>query len=134
MLSVLTGWGLSERIAKLIAYVGIPLLILAAVGVGLWWLRHDAYGDGERHERAAWEAKAAEMARQAAELQRRADQLRQAAEQQDEARIATNRKEVDDAVKNIPDQGTSARQRARACLELRRQGKSSAACQPQPAG
>ena len=133
IVSTLMGWGLGSRAAKLIAYAGIPLLILAAVGGGLWFLRHDAYNDGKRDERAAWEAKATELARQAAILQRRADQLRQSAEQLDRARIARNRQEVNDALRNVADQATSDRQRIRACIELRRQGQNPPACQSQPA-
>lgn len=133
MIATLMGWGLGARAAKLIAYVGIPLLILAVVGGGIWFLRHDAYNDGQRDERAAWEIKAAEMKALAEKLQRHADTLRQAASDLDKTRIATNRKEVDDATRNIPDQGTSARQHTRACIELRRQGQNPPACQPKPA-
>lgn len=132
MIATLMGWGIGSRAAKLIAYVGIPLLILAAIAGSVWFLRHDAYKDGQRDERAAWELKAAEMKALAEKLQRKADQLRQTAEQADRSRIATNRKEVDDATRNIPDQGTSDRQRTRACIELRRQGQNPPACQSQP--
>lgn len=133
MIATLMGWGLGARAAKLVAYVAIPLLILAVIGGGIWFLRHDAYSDGKRDERAAWELKAAEMKALAEKLQRKADQLRQAAEQADRTRIATNRQEVDNAVSKIPDQRTSPRQHARACLELRRQGQNPPACQSQPA-
>jgi hypothetical protein len=40
MIAFLTGLGASPRIAKAIAYAGVPLLILAA----LWWAL-DSYGD-----------------------------------------------------------------------------------------
>lgn len=40
MITFLTGLGASQGIAKAIAYVGVPLLILAA----LWWAL-DSYGD-----------------------------------------------------------------------------------------
>lgn len=133
MIATLMGWGLSSRIAKLVAYVAVPLLILAVIGGGIWFLRHDAYKDGQRDERAAWELKAAEMKALAEKLQRKADQLRQTAEELDQARIARNRQEIDNALRNIPDQRTSPRQHARACIELRRQGQNPPACQSQPA-
>ena len=88
---------------------------------------------GKASERAAWEAKAAEMKIRAEQMQRTADNLRLNAEALQRAANARNRQEVDNAVRNIPDQGTSPRQHARACLELRRQGQNPPACQPQPA-
>jgi len=87
--------------------------------------------EGKRSERAAWEAKAARAQAEAERRQREADRQRHEAEQADRARIQNNRQEVDNAVQDIGDQPTSARQRARACLELRRQA--AAAGQPEPA-
>lgn len=107
---------------------------LFAVLVALWLWGNGRYHAGERHERAAWEAKSAEMKAQAEQLQRMAGDLRNRAETLQRAALARNRQEVDNALRDIPDQGVSARQRARACIELRRQGQNPAACQPQPAG
>jgi uncharacterized protein YlxW (UPF0749 family) len=82
------------------------------------------------------QGKSAERARQAnaertqLERERTADSNLNQVKQKQEATIAANRKEVDDAVAHIPDQAPSARQRARACLELRRQGAAPAACGP----
>jgi hypothetical protein len=66
----------------------------------------------------------ARAARKQAERERTADRNLGRARQVQEAAIITNRKEVDDATAPIPDQPPSARQRARACVELRRQGGS----------
>lgn len=121
--------GLGEQLAKIL---GIAVPIALAVGA-LLWLRADAYSDGVSAERGKWQAKAAEMAIVAGQLQRRADQLRQEREEFQRAQIARNRQEVDNAVRNIPDQAVSPRQHARACLELRRQGENPPACQSRPA-
>ena len=56
MIAMLMGWGLSSKVAKIVGYVAIPLLILAVIGGGIWFLRHDAYKDGKRDEAAAWQA------------------------------------------------------------------------------
>lgn len=53
--------------------------------------------------------------------------------QKDRDDIATKQRmqEIDNATRNIPDQAPSARQRARACVELRREAKQRG--KPQPA-
>lgn len=58
MISLLLKLGLSDKVAKLVAYVGIPLLILAAFYMAL-----DAYGDarfdaGKDQADRAWQAAA----------------------------------------------------------------------------
>lgn len=54
----------------------------------------------------------------------------------DEAAARLRQQEIDNATKNIPDQAPSARQRARACVELVRQAKAAGqpipACEPAP--
>jgi hypothetical protein len=123
-------------VKRFLAAIPAPLWfgLAALLVLFLVWRWHigevaDARAEGRDTERAAWVARSEEIKAMAAALQRSADQLRAAAETRDRARIATNRKEVDDATRNIPDQGTSARQRARACIELRRRGQDSPACQ-----
>lgn len=41
---------------------------------------------------------------------------------EDDQAAAARQKELDDATRNLPDQAPTARQRSRACLEIRRQG------------
>lgn len=129
---MIIGW-----VAKYVGAKFAPFLVwglaIAALFGALWWLRHDAYGDGKRAERAAWEQKSLRLQAEANRLQRIADQLRTAAAAADAARITRQRQEVENAIANIPDQRTSPRQHARACLELRRQGQNPPACQSQPA-
>lgn len=45
MIALLLRLGLSEKLAKIVAYIGIPLLILAA-----FYLALDAYGDSRERE------------------------------------------------------------------------------------
>lgn len=112
---------------------GVPdfvtrILAAVAIVIGAFML---GQCQGRSAERTAWEAKAAAIAAKAVKIQRAADDLRRKAEQLDRDRITSNRKEVDDALSGIPDQAPTARQRARACLELRRQA--AAAGKPLPA-
>jgi sRNA-binding protein len=86
--------------------------------------------DGRKSERSAWEAKIARNQVEAERKARAADEQRRAQQARDEKKIADNRKEVDDATAPIPDQAPSARQRARACLELRRQAAASGSPPP----
>lgn len=56
MIALLTGWGLGKRAAQLIAYVGLPVLLIGAALLAL-----DAWGDGRYragrdYEKAAWQA------------------------------------------------------------------------------
>jgi hypothetical protein len=73
MIALLTGWGLSKLWARLIAYVGIPLLVL-----GLVWLWLNAYGDrrydeGIAAERSAWVEASEKLKQQAAASATKAD-------------------------------------------------------------
>lgn len=77
--------------------------------------------DGKRIARAGQKAAVAQARARQAERERAADANLTATRQQQSAAIVAARKEVDDATAHIPDQAPSARQRARACLELRRQ-------------
>lgn len=117
-------------------FLGLPawvhrVLLGALIGIAVLaviiWLRSDAVSD----ERAA--VLAATQAAQIAQndRERQADQNRRDAEAA--ARVAADQRkqEINDATRNLPDQAPSARQRARVCVELRRQA--AAAGRPQPA-
>lgn len=86
--------------------------------------------DGRSSERARLQADQAKASLEQAGRDRAADSNLNQAKQQQEAAIAADRKEVDDATAHIPDQAPSARQRARACLELRRQSADRGAAPP----
>ncbi|MFN3473584.1 MAG: hypothetical protein ACK4ZW_06010 [Blastomonas sp.] len=108
---------LDDIIGKWKLCAGLAALVILACNL--------SYCTGRKHgrdtERASWQAKAAKAekaAQRASEAANaRDEQLRQTGRD-----IITKRKELDDAVANLPDQGPSARQRARICAELRRQG------------
>ena len=80
----------------------------------------------EERQAAAQQRARAEMATQ----ERAADEARRKLEADALSRITVSRKEVDNATAQIPDGAPSARQRARACHELRRTGRldANAAC------
>jgi predicted lipid-binding transport protein (Tim44 family) len=73
MIAMLMGFGLSSRIAKLIAYVAVPLLIALVI-----WLALDAYGDsryreGKKDEAAAWQEASDKLKAKAAATATKAD-------------------------------------------------------------
>jgi uncharacterized protein HemX len=104
--------GVSQRFAK---FAVIAALISAlVVGLGVAKCAYD------RSVIKAHEAKA-EMKQ--AKRERKADANLQTAKSRDEAASQQRREEIDNATRNFPDQAPSARQRARACVELRRQAQ-----------
>jgi len=86
--------------------------------------------DGQKTERHAWERKIEQDKAAQAIRERQADfeLQKERAGATDEARA--RQKEIDDATRNLPDQGLTARQRARACAELRRQAQAAGWDQP----
>lgn len=122
--------GLGEKGARLASIGLLAFVAVAALAFVVMRIRADAVRD----ERAR-----VELVRQAAELAQRANE--RAAEDMRRRELAAERRlseqrrrEIDDATRNIPDQGLSARQRAILCVELRRQGAPerdlAAACGP----
>jgi hypothetical protein len=98
MIATLVGWGMSERIAKIVAYVGIPLLILLA-----FYLALDAYGDsryreGKKDADAAWVAASDKLIKQAQSAGTKADTAA-AARQADFAAKQEDEKDRIDAAK-----------------------------------
>lgn len=77
---------------------------------------------GQKAERSAWQAKIARIEAESAEKQRVADKAVFDARAKDAAQIIAERTEVDHALQNLPDATPSARQHARGCLQLVRQG------------
>ena len=112
--------GIPPRFAKIAVIAG--LVVLLVVGLGAAKCAYDR-SVIERHA-------AAEKAKQA-KRERRADTNLERQKDADEAAAAARQREIDNATRNIPDQAPSARQRARACLELVRQAE--AAGKPKPA-
>jgi hypothetical protein len=110
-------------------YVRIGLGVLAAAALlmlAVKCVRDDAAGDERARQAAQIERdKAAQRQRETT-----AEQTRRADEAQSRAAADQRRKEIDDATRNIPDQAPSARQRSRACVELRRQAEAAGRADP----
>lgn len=93
--------------------------IIAACGL--------SYCAGERtgraDERALWEAEVAEIRADRDKAMSRAAELDELLAASTDASIIERRKELDDATEELPDQGLSARQCARARQQLQREGR-----------
>jgi hypothetical protein len=103
----------------------IPWQVWAAIGaaVALFFYTNFIDSRATERERLAWVEKVADIRkeRDAANVKAiEADTLMAAAS---ELLIQQERREIDSATRDIPDQGLTARQRARTCIELRRQGR-----------
>jgi uncharacterized protein HemX len=109
-----------EKWAKPAAWGLIAAVVLAMLGIGKC-----SY---DNHVIAQHEQKA-EL--QQAKRERKADTNLQQQVGRDEAASQQRKQEIDNATRNIPDQAPSARQRARACVELRREAKQRG--KPEPA-
>lgn len=82
-----------ERFAPLLAY---GLVIAALVGA-IWWLRADAYSDGEAATDAKWVAAGERLERQAAEAAGRADAASVQRVEQNNERVAQEKEKLDEA-------------------------------------
>ena len=115
----LLGRWMSARIAGALSGLIVAALLCGAVWGAYRW----SWDRGRDHERAAWQAKV-EVVREA--RRKTADDAAAAdAKTAAEAAIpiTEKRKEIDNATANLPDQGLTPRQRARACAELLTQGR-----------
>ncbi|HET6941455.1 MAG TPA: hypothetical protein VFH89_04770 [Sphingomicrobium sp.] len=102
--------------------VTVGLVVLAIAGAGIGKCAYDR-SVVQRHEQ---KAQLKQVKRE-----RKADTNLQIQTGRDEAAAQQRQKEIENATRNIPDQAPSARQRARACLELQRQAAERR--QPKPA-
>ncbi len=115
--------GVPEKYRKDAVVAVFVVLVLAAVVIGV-----------KLHDRRVIKQHEQKAALQQAQRERKADTNLNVQKGRDEAASQQRREEIDNATRNIPDQAPSARQRARVCVELRRQakqrGKPEPACQP----
>lgn len=98
------------------------VIIAAGLLVAYLWHRaetREAYRDGQANVWA--QVQAAEAAQR--EREREATANLELAKRLDAEEAAARTKEIDDATVGIPDQSPSARQRTRACLQLRREAE-----------
>jgi hypothetical protein len=73
MLSLLMGWGLGKWPARLIAYVGLPLLAVLALWLALHFYGVHRYHQGEAANEAKWQAASAKLHADAAKSATKAD-------------------------------------------------------------
>lgn len=100
MIALLMKLGLSGRVAKLIAYVAIPLLILAIA-----YMLLDAYGDsryreGKKDADAAWQAASDKLIQKAAKAGAKADKAAAARAADYAAKVEDEKERIDAAVEN----------------------------------
>ncbi|MXP43003.1 hypothetical protein [Allopontixanthobacter sediminis] len=112
--------------AKALGFLkGIPWQVWAGIAalliVGLAYCQ--GVDAGETKERAKWEKQVAEIRAERDAAMARATKTDTKINEEGTAAIEGRRKELDDAKANLPDQGLTDRQRARACAELQRQGR-----------
>lgn len=91
---------MSVRLAKVLAYVVLPLLVLAAFYFAL-----DAYGDsrfreGRAAENAAWKEAQDNLLAKAAKSSAKADREAIAAQMDQAAKVEEEKEKVDDAIAN----------------------------------
>ena len=98
MIALLTGWGLSQRGAKLVAYLALPLLVLA-----LLWLAVTSYGKarynaGVDDTDRAWQAASDRLKEKAIHSSETADQAAAKIEQMHSAEVALEKEKIDAAI------------------------------------
>jgi len=81
------------RFAPLLTYAVLALALVC----GVWWLRADAYSDGEAATDAKWVAAGERLERQAAEAAGKASAASAQRIEQNNARVAQEKEKLDDA-------------------------------------
>ena len=120
LLSLAAGIGIPPQFRKAAVIASLFALALAVLGLGKCAYDRSVI---QRHEQKA--------ALQQEKRERKADQNLNQQIGRDQAAAQQRQQEIDNATRNIPDQAPSARQHARACVELRREAKQRG--KPQPA-
>jgi hypothetical protein len=100
MTALLMGWGLSKLGARLIVYVGLPLLALAAFYFAL-----DAYGDsrykaGVTDTDVAWKAASVKLEKQSEHSAATADKAADQRTANFAAKLASEKEKIDATVSN----------------------------------
>lgn len=99
MITFLSGY-MSLRLAKVVGYVLVPLLIL-----GAFYLALDAYGDsrfreGRKAENAAWQAAQDKLLKDAAQSAAIADRQDLARKIEHSAQVQEEKEKIDEAIAN----------------------------------
>jgi hypothetical protein len=88
--------GLGPKAAKIGSYVILALLFVGA----LWWMRADAYADGERDTDAKWKLASAKLEQQAARAAGSADAPAAVRAEQFTQQVTVEKEKLDEAQRN----------------------------------
>lgn len=122
LLSLAVSAGVPQRFAKPVVVAALAVLAIAAF-----------FGAKALYDRSVIRDHEQKQEVKQARREEKADANLYRQKSADEAAARQRQQEIDDATRDIPDQAPSARQRARTCLELRRQGLDHPACGSVPA-
>lgn len=98
MIALLTGWGLSQRVAKLVGYVALPLLVLALLWGALAWYGKARYNAGVADTDRAWQAASDRLKAKAVTSATSADKAAAVSEAQHAAEVALEKEKIDAAI------------------------------------
>lgn len=98
MIALLTGWGLSARLAKIIGYIGIPLLVLALLWGALAWYGNARYNAGRADEERAWQEASDRLKEKAIRSAESADEAAAELEQLHSVEVALEKEKIDAAI------------------------------------
>ncbi len=100
MLAFLASLGLSKRVAQAVVYLGLPLLLLAALWLALHLYGNSRYHAGYAANEAKWQAASQKLKDEAAKSATKADDAAAKRLEQFEALASLEQKELDDATAN----------------------------------
>ena len=100
MISFLTGLGLSARAAKLIGYIVIPALLLAAFAIALNSYGNSRFREGRAAENSAWKQAQDNLLTLAAESRSKADREDLARQLEFAAQVEDEKERIDEAQAN----------------------------------
>lgn len=98
MIALLTGWGLTEKVAKLVAYIGIPVVILIAFYMMLSVYGNSRYNAGKADTDAAWKIAHEKLLTESAQAKGAADVEALAREMDYFAEVEQEKEKVDEAI------------------------------------
>jgi hypothetical protein len=98
MISLLTSWGLGARAAKLVAYVGLPMLVLIAFYFVLSAYGNARYREGVAAENASWRLAQDALLKRAAESAGKASSEDLARQAEFAAKVEDEKEKLDAAV------------------------------------
>ncbi len=98
MIAILTGWGLSSRLAKIVGYIGVPLLVIALLWGALAWYGKARYNAGRADEELAWQQASDRLKEQAIHSAETAEEAAAEVEQLHSVEVALEKEKIRAAV------------------------------------